>query len=209
MKHFAFVLLFTGIFMIAEAQSGMTILNNGHVGIGNTNPLYDLSVTGNGYFSTYLGVHTPPNSSYSLSVAGPARYFNDIRVDGVLNPTSALNIGTNVAVGGLLTVSNGKGIVRSTSSSQMKIKRITISLSATSFGAGSTFDSGYLYFGEDFSSVSVTVGQAFNGTGDWAKVLLVPFEVDETNDRCRFKVTNVAGSSITFDSDWEIVLIGN
>lgn len=187
----------------------LTILDNGNVGIGNINPLYNLSVSGSGYFTTYVGIQTPPNVSYSLSVSGAARYYSDLRVDGILNPNNALAIGNNTTIEGTLTVQNGKGIVRSVSSTQMKIKRTGVGFAGTNLGAGATIESGYLNFGEDYTAVTVLVGQAYNGTGDYAKVFVVPFEVDEVNDRCRFKVTNVASSAITFDADWEIVLIGN
>ncbi len=211
----------------------MTILDNGNVGINNTNPLYDLSVNGSSYFSTnvgiqttpissyalavngssyfstYVGIQAAPSSSYSLAVNGPARYYDDVRVDGILNPNNTLTIGNNTTIEGTLTVQNGKGIVRSVSSTQMKIKRTAVGFGAINLGAGATLESGYMNFGEDFSNVTVFMGQAYNGTGDYAKVLIMPFEVDETNDRCRFKLTNVASSAITFDADWEVVMIGN
>jgi hypothetical protein len=187
----------------------LTIMDNGNVGINETNPLYRLTVSGSGYFSAYVGIQTAPSPSYSLSVVGPSRYYNDLRVDGILNPNNTLNIGSNTAIGGTLTAQNGKGMVQSTSSTQMKIKRASVNFNASGFGAGSTIESGYLYFNEDFTAVTVVVGQAYAGTGDYAKVLIVPFEVDEINDRCRFKITNVSSASITFDASWEIVEIGN
>jgi hypothetical protein len=187
----------------------ITILNNGNVGINNTNPQYDLSVNGSGYFTNYVGIQTAPSSSYALSVSGSARYYGDLRVDGVLNPNNTLDIGNNTTIEGTLTVENGKGIVRSFSSTQMKIKRAAVGLSAVNLGAGASIESGYLNFGDDFTAVTVIVGQPYNSTGDYFKVLLVPFDVDVVNDRCRFKLTNVANSAITFDSDWDIMLIGN
>lgn len=187
----------------------LSILDNGNVGINSTNPQYDLTVGGTGYFTSYVGIQTLPNSSYALSVSGPARYYDDLRVDGILNPNNTLAIGNNTTVEGTLTVENGKGIVRSTTSTQMKIKRAGVGLSATNLAAGATIDSGFLNFNENFTNVSVVMGQVYNGTGDYGKVFIVPFEVDETNDRCRFKVTNVSGSPITFDADWEVVLIGD
>ncbi len=163
----------------------LSILDNGNVGIGTINPLYKLEVN------------------------GPVRFQNDLQINGSLNPGNVLTIGNNTTIGGTLTVASGKGIVRSTSSTQMKIKRISIGISATNFGAGSTLTNGILGFGEDFASVTVTVGQGFNGTGDWAKVLIVPCNVDNVANTCQFKITNVSNASIDFTGNWEVVLTGN
>jgi hypothetical protein len=91
----------------------------------------------------------------------------------------------------------------------MKIKRMTVGFSATNLGAGATIESGFLNFAEDFTAVTVIMGQAYNSTGDWSKILVVPFEVDETNDRCRFVITNVSSSAVTFSSSYEVIAIGN
>jgi hypothetical protein len=208
----------------------MTIANNGYIGMGTISPGCKLDVNGSARISTYLGINTlpayfldvngssrfsgnvgilTPPSGYSLDVVGSVRLQDDIRIDGILNPNNELNIGNAVHVESGLTVYNGKGIVRSTSATQMKIKRTAITIGISSFAPGATLTSGNMGFGEDFTSVSVMVGQSYNGTGDWAKVLIVPFNVDLVNNTCQFRVTNVSNSTIDFSGNWEIVLIGN
>lgn len=191
--------------------AGNAFITN-RLGIGDPSPEYGLDVESTAYFGSNVGIWTVPNPSYSLSVVGAARYYNDLRIDGILNPNNTLTIGNNTAIEGSLTVNNGNGIVRSTNSTQMKIKRASIGLATSNVGAGATLTSGYLNFGEDFSAVTVTVGHCKTAEGvggDWAKVFIVPFEVDVVNNRCRFKVTNVSNSVISFDASWEVVLVGN
>ncbi len=188
----------------------MSIMDDGNVGIGTTNPLYRLHVAnGSSYFSGNVGVQTAPTGSYSFDVSGATRLQGDVRIDGILNPNNPLAIGNNTTIEGTLTVENGKGIVRSTSGTQMKIKRTSIGLSFSALGAGSTVASGFLGFGESFSAVTVSMGQCFNGTGDWAKLLIVPFNIDLVNNRCQFNVTNTSNSAINFTGNWDVLLVGN
>jgi hypothetical protein len=191
--------------------TGNAFITN-RLGIGEPSPEYGLDVASTAYFGSNVGIWTVPNPSYSLSVVGAARFYNDLRIDGILNPNNTLTIGNNTAIEGSLTVNNGNGIVRSTTSTQMKIKRASIGLVASNFGAGTTITSGYLNFGEDFSAVTVSVGHCKNAEGvggEWSKVFIVPFDVDVVNNRCRFKLTNVSNSAISFDASWDIVLVGN
>lgn len=196
-----------------NSPGGMTerlsILNNGNVGIATTNPTYRFQVTGSTYLNGYVGIGTAASTSYDLSVGGASRFHTDLRIDGVLNPNTTLNIGDNAIVEGTLSVLNGKGIVRSTSSTQMKIKRASVVFGYSGLGAGSTATSGNLNFGEDFAAVTVTVGQCVSGTGDWAKVMIVPCNVDLNANTCQFAITNVSSSTISFDGSWQIVLVGN
>ena len=210
----------------------LTIANNGYIGIGNTTPASKLDVSGNTHITGNLGVHTPV-STYSLDVAGntriagniginappsdyycidaigPARLQNDLRINGILNPNNQLVIGNSVAVESFMTVYGGKGIVRSTSSTQMKMKRLSASFSASNFAAGATITSGLLHFNEDFDAATVTVGNIVTGTGDWAKVMLVPFNVDLDDDSCQFALTNVSSATIAFTGTWTFVVVGN
>lgn len=109
----------------------MTIDSTGQVGIGTINPLQMLHVNGPSYFvgnmgigsSTPdyafenlfgynymfygLGVGTVPSATYLLDIgagASGARFQGDVRINGLLNPTTTLNIGNNASVEGTLTV---------------------------------------------------------------------------------------------------------
>lgn len=182
----------------------------GNLGIGTTTPSYDLDGPSHArIINLGLGGATP-TASYPLDVLGNTR-LQHVRIEGTLNPNNPLVIGNNTSIEGSLTVNGGNGIVRSTSSTQMFIRRRSISLIAT-LTANQTGVTGFLSFSENFASVTVLVGHCKgteNGGGDWAKVLITPFEVDVTNNRCRFKVTNVSSATISFDADWEILLVGN
>jgi hypothetical protein len=141
------------------------ILGNGNVGIGTITPGYDLDVSGYTRLNGNVGINTSLTGSYGLSVVGSTRLCNDLRVDGILNPNNTLGIGNNAITEGTLTVLNGQGIVRSTSSSLMKIKRASIHLVISSFAPGATLTSGVLNLGEDFAAVTVAVGQCHRGLG--------------------------------------------
>ena len=191
--------------------AGSALITN-RLGIADASPEYGLDVESTAYFGSNVGILTVPNLSYSLSVAGATRFYDDLRIDGILNPNNILTIGNSTVIEGSLTVNNGYGIVRSTNSTQMKIKRASFGLLASNFGAGTTITSGYLNFGEDFSAVTVTIGHCKTAEGvggEWPKVFIVPFDVDLVNNRCRFKITNVSNTAISFEASWEIVMIGN
>lgn len=186
----------------------LTIANNGNVGIGTFTPGAKLDVAGNVRISGNLGIQTFP-STYSIDVVGPVQMQNDVRINGILNPNNPLAIGNDVAVEGTMTVENGKGIVRSNNSAQMKIKRLQASFNGINIPGGSTIYSSFLYFNEDFDAVSILMGNIITGTGDWTKVMVVPYNINLNNESCQFAVTNVSNDPITFTGTWTLVAVGN
>jgi len=202
--------LFTGTHSNPQfLDERISILNNGNVGIGMTAPLYDLDVDGYTRFNGSIGIGMAPSATFDLTVSGLSRFYEDMRIDAILNPNNPLNIGHSANIEGSLTVQNGKGVVRSTSATQMKIKRMTVYFYYSNMGAGLTALSGTYSLAEDFTAVTITAGQNVSGTGDWAKIMIVPCNVNLANDTCQFAVTNVSSSPITFDGSWQIVLVGN
>lgn len=202
--------LFTGTTSNEQALvEQISILNNGNVGIGMIAPAYDLDVAGYTRFNGNVGFGMNPSASYDLSVLGYSRFYGDLRIDGILNPNNALSIGNNTTIEGTLTVQNGKGIVRSTSSTQMKIKRMNVLFNYVDLGPGVTVYSGFLDLAEDYSAVTITSGQNVVGYGDWAKLMIVACNVNYADDTCQFAITNVSSAPITFSGTWSIVLVGN
>jgi len=187
----------------------ISILNNGNVGIGMTAPVYDLDVAGYTRFNANVGFGMNPSASYDLSVLGYSRFYGDLRIDGVLNPNNPLSIGNNTNIEGELTVENGKGIVRSTTGTQMKIKRMNVLFNYSDLGPGVTVYSGFLDLDEDFSAVTISIGQNVVGYGAWAKLMIVACNVNYAADTCQFAITNVSSAPITFSGTWQILVVGN
>jgi hypothetical protein len=181
----------------------LTILDNGNIGLGKNNPTSKLDVVGGITATTTITAGTNLTVGANATIGANVNIGNGITVGG-----NAI-VGGNIITGGNVTVLGDKGIVRSVSATQMKIKRLTVAFSAVGLPAGTTIDpGGFFNFSEDFTAVSVLVGQPYNGTGDYVKVLVVPTGVDVVNDRCQFRLTNTTNGAITFNSIWEIVLIG-
>jgi hypothetical protein len=187
-------------------------------GIGNVLPEYDLH-TGTGYFITRVGIGTVPTSTYALDVDnGPVRMRQDARIDGILNPNNALTIGNNTTIDGALDVTGGidvdgnirvksnKGIVRSHNSTQVKIVRTTITLSG-SIGAGSHVDSGDFAFEAFGGNPQVFLGNMISASNsNWAKLVFVPFDVDENS--CKFRVFNHGEEFVSVEVTYSLLLIG-
>lgn len=188
-----------------EMRAISNLIVGGNLGIGTSSPLYDLH-TSQGYFTNSIGVRTVPNSTYSIDVAGPVRIQNDMRVDGTLNPNNALTIGNNTTIEGSLTVNSNKGIVRSNSSTELKVVRTSVTLSAT-LGAGGAVDSGDFFY-ETFSATPiVVVGGLLTGTGSWQRVAFIPFDIGVNS--CKFRVTNISGVSTgAVTATFQVLIIG-
>jgi hypothetical protein len=129
---------------------------------------------------------------------------------GTADPAEKLDVTGNAKISGAVTV-GGDGIVKSADATQMKMTRSAILLGFGGLGAGGTATSGYFYWTESFNSVAIYVGnvQSATATGEWYKVMLTPFEIDTVNKRCRFHITNVANTVVTFNANWEVLLVGN
>jgi cytoskeletal protein CcmA (bactofilin family) len=191
-------------------------------GIGNVLPSYDVHA-GVGYFTTRLGIGTFPTSTYALDVDnGPVRIRQDARIDGILNPNNALTIGNSTTVDGNLTVTGSvtgnltvsgdikvnanKGIVRSHNSTQVKIVRTTITLSG-SIGAGSHVDSGDFAFEAFGGNPQVILGNMISASNsNWAKLVFVPFDVDENS--CKFRVFNHGEEFVSVEVTYSLLLVG-
>lgn len=191
-------------------------------GIGNVLPSYDVHA-GVGYFTTRLGIGTFPTSTYALDVDnGPVRMRQDVRIDGILNPNNALTIGNSTTVDGNLAVTGSvtgdltvsgdlkvnanKGIVRSNSSTQVKIIRTSITLSG-SLSAGGAVDSGEFGYEAFGGTPQVYVGNMISASNSgWAKLVFVPFEVDSNS--CKFRVFNHSEGAVSVEVTYSVLIIG-
>jgi len=196
----------------------------GYLGIGTSSPDYAFdNRNGYNYMAYGLGIGILPSGSYKLDVdGGPVRMRQDVRIDGILNPNNALTIGNNATVDGNLTVTGSvtgdltvsgdlkvnanKGIVRSHNSTQVKVVRTSVTLSAN-IGAGGAVDSGDFGF-EAFSvAPQVYVGNMISANNSsWASLEFIPFDVD-TNS-CKFRVFNHGSSSVNVQVSYSVLIIG-
>lgn len=220
----------------------LTIDSTGQVGIGTINPLQTLHVNGNTYLTGNLGigssapiygfenlwgynymfyglgVGTTPGSSYLLDVgtSAPSRFQGDVRINGLLNPTTTLNIGNNAAVEGSLTVNNGRGVAHhSTSSTNLKIYPFT---TATFFAVLDGFElsaEGAIAFNGGFTGtprvfvgdIDVTGGSA----GQLYRVQLVLYGCSTTSGTttCKARLLNTSPNPVNYSITWNCVAVGN
>lgn len=198
---------------------------NSRLGIGVSSPLYSLH-TNTGYFSSRIGVGTEPNVSYAIDALGSARFQNDVRINGTLNPNNALTIGNNTTVEGSATIngnqtvngnvvatgtvrSEGRGLVKGTGTAMQRMERMQIELSAVNLAAGShTNSAAYSYTNGSFSSVPfVMVGQLISSVGgEGARLQFVPYDVTTTSFKIR--VFNHCSSTASLTATYEVLIIG-
>lgn len=180
----------------------------GKLGIGTASPEYAFdNVEGYNHMTYGLGIGTIPTSTYKLDVdGGSARFRQDLRVDGILNPNNTLSIGNNAIIEGELLVKSNKGIVRSQSSEQLKVVRTSITLIGTLSAGGSVNSADFLF--ETFASTPmVFVGNLISSNSSaWANLEFVPYNVG-TNS-CNFKVFNHGTTSVSLSATFALLIIG-
>lgn len=175
----------------------LTISNSGLVGINDTTPSYQLDV--NGYMRSTLGIY----SQGFLDVSGTIYGYGSAYIDGLLDVDGNIEAGSDVNVVGEVTVSSGQGIVKSNSSTQLRMGFTSGSFTVT-LGAGSSVDVTFNItpFAGNNSNVRVNICQfipdAGSGTG-YKQFNFVVYEVDDTNNQCTIAVTNVGSSTATID----------
>ncbi|MFN8250571.1 MAG: hypothetical protein U0V75_01720 [Ferruginibacter sp.] len=193
---------------------GESTNSSGLMGVSeNSYGIYGESVNGNGiyaYSANSTGIYaqsagnkagnfennsiTYPTLSCSNFAGGKsAVFFGDVSISGDQDNT------------GVITVENGKGIVRSNSATQQKVVRMNGNFALSNIGVGASLDA-VLNF-ENFSAPpTVVVGQVSNGTGEWNKIMLTPFNVTATE--CSIRLTNLSSNTVTMTGTWSFLIVG-
>ena len=216
----------------------MTIDSTGQVGIGTINPLQTLHVNGNSYFvgnlgignstpdyafdNQYgynymfysLGIGTTPSATYLLDVGATtsgARFRGDLRVDGIVNPTTTFVMGENASVAGSLTVNGGKGVTyNGGGATNLRISPFTTANFHAILGPHGSAETTIALPGGFTSTPRVFVGsiRSTGGTsGELNRVILVLWGCD-TNS-CIAKIINTDNASVDYNITWDCLAIGN
>lgn len=173
------------------------------------------SASGYGVFGSSesnTGIYGESTSHYGVygsSSSNSAGYFESYGSEPTLVVSSfqgkAADFRGNVTIKNELVVDDNKGIVRSNTGTQQKVVRLTGYLFGTDVAAG-VYGDGTLNY-EDFGGVpSVSVCQVSNGTGDFYKFLVVPFNVTATS--CQLRVYNSSNSKATMTGTWHFLVVG-
>lgn len=221
----------------------MSIDSTGQVGIGTINPLQSLHVVGNTYLSGNLGigsstpnyafenlygynymfyglgVGTPPNGSYLLDVGSAGsgvRFRGDMRVDGVVNPSTTFVVGNNATVDGSLTVNNGKGVAYNASSStNMRIYTFTTAtFNAVLPGFGLSAEAAIAFNGGFTGTPRVFVGDidvTGGSAGELYRVQLQLYGCATVSGvtTCKARLLNTSPNPVNYSITWNCVAIGN
>jgi hypothetical protein len=199
--------------------NGMSYFS-GNIGIGSSTPDYAFeNLWGFNYMFYGLGIGTVPTGTYLLDIGAAgsgARFRGDVRIDGTLNPTSTLNIGSNATVDGTLTVNNGKGVAyNANSGTNMRIYTFTTATFAAVLpGFGLSAEGAIAFNGGFTSNPRVFVGDidVTGGTsGQLYRVQLQLYGCTTSGGitNCKARLLNTSPDPVNYTITWNCVAIGN
>ena len=200
-----------GLFAGSQNSPGLiperlTISNSGLVGIGDTTPSYTLDVNGSGRFTNYLSVES--TSYLNGSIYG----YADAYIDGLLDVDANIEAGSDVNVVGEVTVSNGQGIVKSNSATQLRMGFSSGTFTWNNLAAGSSFDITFAItpFSGNNSNVRVHVCQFIPDAGSGNGYKQFVYTVDSVNDaanQCTIAITNVGSTAASIDGTLYLMVV--
>jgi hypothetical protein len=222
-----------GLGFFTKGARRMTIDSTGQVGIGTINPLQTLHVSGNSYLNGYVGIgsSTPdyafenlygynymfyglgvgalPNSTYLLDVGATgsgARFKGDVKIN------SDLTVDNTAAIGGSLTVNNGKGVAYNPSSAtNLKIVPFTTAEFFAVLGPHAISAEGSIGLPGGFTSApTVLVGDINVTGGSLGALYMVDLQLYGcTASSCKARLVNKSAGSVNYSITWNCVAIGN
>jgi hypothetical protein len=233
----------SGLGFFTNSNRRMTIDSTGQVGIGTINPLQTLHVSGNSYFNGNVGIGSSatnyayenllgynymyyslgigsgifPSSSYLLDVgaAVPSRFQGDLKVYGVINPTTNTTIGNNVAIDGSLTVNNGKGVAyNANSGTNLRIYQFTTATFGAVLNGFQLSAEGSIIFNGGFTGVPrVFVGDidvTGGSSGELYRVQLQLYGCSTTSGTttCKARLLNTSPNPVNYTITWNCMAIG-
>lgn len=205
----------------ATRRNAMTVLYNGNVGLGVSNPNQNLVVAnsirlddsdgnnGTTVNSLFFGNGSTGEAIASKRTDGGNRWGLDFYTNNInrmsISNTGVIAMSNALNVNGNITVQNGKGIVRSSGATQQKIQTVTVPVSVT-LAANST-TSIIFTWPESFTGSPVGhVGNVTSGSGGWAEVVTSLGSLSATGGT--LYVFNPRGVSASINFNLVIIGIG-
>lgn len=186
----------------------MSITPLGSVGIGTSDPLTTLDVRGSIYGTgavTFGGALTVYDN-----ISNTGNMFTDGYISSVGNMVSQGDISNlgNIKTNGNLTVSGGKGIVRSYNTTQLVMRTFAgvLHLTITNLAAGNYVDTGIFSYGTFSAAPVVATGNYSSGSGEWYHAIITPFNVLATS--CKFRIFNPGPDALTMDATFSFTVTG-
>jgi hypothetical protein len=180
----------------------MVLDSTGQLGIGTINPIQALHVEGSGYITNNLGVGTATPAA-KLHVAGNALI------------TGTMDVNSNAAIDGSLTVNNGRGVAyNSTSATNLKIYPFTtFTFGAVLPGFGLSAEGNIAFNGGFTGTPRVFVGDidVTGGTaGELYRVQLQLYGCSTTagTTTCKARLLNTSPNPVNYNITWNCVAIG-
>lgn len=203
----------------SSRYNAMTVLQNGNVGIGTLNPSHQLVVAksiridddddndGTTVNSLFFGNAASGEAIGSKRTSGGNRWGLDFYTNSInrmnISNTGVVTMTNTLNVNGNITVQNGKGLVRSTSSTQQKIQTVTVSVNVSL--PANTATSINFTWPESFTGSPVAhVGNVTSGSGGWADVITTLSAISATGGTLNVSNPRSTSTSINFS----IVIIG-